>query len=269
MAPLPLLHRRIGLGKADAFSTPRHEASLCCANMLPHRGPSHMPVAVLNWSSSEVDKSSTWRELRTVDYGLLTFAHIFSGQAVLWLCDNQAVSSIVRKGSMVPELNVLADHIAQICRDHRVSLHVSWIPRSYNGVADFCSHWIDSNDWSIHPSLFGLLDTLWGPHTIDRFANGFNAQLARFNSRFAAPGAEAVDAFCQCWTGENNWLVPPPIIVHRTLQHLIHDRACGTLIVPEWPSAAFWPVLFPDGRPAWFVTAYQRFCLSLSLYYPW
>ena len=51
------------------------------------------------------------------------------------------------------------------------------------------------------------------PHTIDRFANSFNHQLARFNSRFGDPGAEAVDAFTCDWANENNWWCPPLYLV--------------------------------------------------------
>ena len=47
---------------------------------------------------------------------------------------------------------------------------------------------------------------LRGVHSIDRFADNYNSHLPRFNSRFACPGAEAVDAFTVDWGGgENNW----------------------------------------------------------------
>lgn len=46
--------------------------------------------------------------------------------------------------------------------------------------------------------------------SIDRFACDYNTKLPRFNSRFLQPKCEAVDAFFQNWSSENNWLVPPP-----------------------------------------------------------
>ena len=33
-------------------------------------------------------------------------------------------------------------------------------------------------------------------------------------------------------------------MVPKTIRHLIYCKANGTLIVPKWPSSAFWPVLF-------------------------
>ena len=38
-------------------------------------------------------------------------------------------------------------------------------------------------------------------------------------------------------------------LVARTLAHLKTSRARGSLMVPKWPSASFWPYLFPLGHP--------------------
>ena len=50
------------------------------------------------------------------------------------------------------------------------------------------------DDWLLDMGTFRFLDCLWGPHTVDRFADNYNAHLTRFNSRYACPGTEAVDA---------------------------------------------------------------------------
>ena len=45
-----------------------------------------------------------------------------------------------------------------------------------------------------------------------------------------------------------------PYLVPRTIQHALRTRARGTLVVPQWPSAVFWLMLFPDGCTiAWFI----------------
>ena len=59
----------------------------------------------------------------------------------------------------------------------------------------YLSRIIDYDDWSLDHKLFKFLDNKWGPHTVDRFACFYNAQLSRYNSRFWNPGSEAVDAF--------------------------------------------------------------------------
>lgn len=94
--------------------------------------------------------------------------------------------------------------------------------------------------------FFEFIDSLYGPHTIDRFASAKNKKLHRFNSLFWNPGTEAVDSFTQKWELENNWLVPPIFLVVKTVKYLISSKAVGTLVVPKWKSASFWPYIYKD-----------------------
>jgi len=68
-----------------------------------------------------------------------------------------------------------------------------WIPRDENELADYYSRIVDHDDYRSNPAIFQWLDGIWGPHTVNRFANPTNAQIDRFN--FWTPGSEAVDAF--------------------------------------------------------------------------
>ena len=95
--------------------------------------------------------------------------------------------------------------------------------------------------------MFFRHEELCGPHSVNRFACSYNAKLPRFNSRFLQPGAEAVDAFSQGWSSDNNWLVPPTTLIGRVLCHMRDCKALGTLIVPMWKSAQFWPLSCSDG----------------------
>ena len=54
-------------------------------------------------------------------------------------------------------------------------------------------------------------------------------------------------AFTVNWSDENNWLCPPITLITRVIRHAQVCRAKATLIVPAWPSAAFWPILCPAG----------------------
>ena len=52
-----------------------------------------------------------------------------------------------------------------------------------------------------------------------------------------------MDTLAQDWSAENNWLCPP---VHLIIVSVRHRKSCsgsGALILPEWPSASFWPFL--------------------------
>ena len=94
---------------------------------------------------------------------------------------------------------------------------------------------------------FKMVDDWWGPHRIDRFAAPYNKQVERFNSRYACSGTEAVDTFTANWYGENNWWCPPPSLIPRLIRHAECCKAQGTLVVPWWESAPFWPLLCPKG----------------------
>ena len=191
------------------------------------------------WSSSEAEKSSTWRELKAVHFALTSFKNSVQGKSVKWHSDNQGAVRIVDIGSPNAELHSIALDIFDFCRNFNVRFVSQWVPRELNTRADDISYIIDFDDWYTTQGFFAHLDHIWGPHTVDRFPNALNAHLPRFNSRFRVPGREAVDAFSVSWAAENNWLVPPVHCIIRVIQHLLVCSAFGTLVVPYWPSNAF------------------------------
>ena len=110
------------------------------------------------------------------------------------------------------DLHRLAIKIFQFCAEHSIRLEVQWIPRTENEKADYISRLIDFDDWQITRDLFLSLEELWGPHTVDSFANYYTAKLPRFFSRFWNPGASGIDFFAQELSSQNsaeNCLVTP------------------------------------------------------------
>jgi len=99
--------------------------------------------------------------------------------------------------------------IFNLCLINSIVLEAQWIPRSLNERADLLNRFVDKDDWSVNPSVFRVIDTKWGPHTIDRFASHYNAQVPRFDSKFASSGCGGVDALAQDWRDEDNWVCPP------------------------------------------------------------
>jgi hypothetical protein len=175
---------------------------------------------------------------------LQSFANKLSGKYVEWCTDNKNCIQIHEKGSMKTELHNIAKEIHSICLENSISLSLKWIRRDENRVADEYSKLIDYDDYGVSDEFFNLLDSFFGPHDLDRFANDYNNKLPRFNSLFWTPSSENVDAFTQNWAGENNWLVPPVFLIPKTINHLIFCKARGTLVAPYWPSSAFFPMLF-------------------------
>ena len=100
-----------------------------------------------------------------------------------------------------------------------------------------------------------------GPHTVDRFFSHCNNQIQRFNSRFASPGCEAVDALAQNLSIENNWVCPPVPVIIPDIHHFMKCRPKGTLIIPERRSVHFWPVIIQHSNKfADFVIDFRYLC---------
>jgi hypothetical protein len=199
------------------------------------------------WTGVERLRSSTWRELAAVLRVLLELRDVFAHQKIRWYTDNSNVPRILAHGSMKSDLHSLALSVFQLCLKHNIVILPEWVPRDNNSIADSISRVSDFDDWSVDQTSFALIEGLWGPHTVDRFASPSNYKVRKFNSRFWCRGSYGVDAFCQDWSGENNYLCPPVSFIVYTLKRLLKCRGRGTLIVPKWPSAYFWPFICPDG----------------------
>lgn len=198
------------------------------------------------WQPSEAAKSSTWRELCAVYRVLLSLVDTLSNQRVKWFSDNTGVCSIVSKGSMKPDLQSLAMSIFRFCSSKSIHLEVEWLPRDENSLADYFSKIIEQDDWGISFSVMDMLQARWGALDVDFFASEHNAKLARFYSRFWSSKTSGVDAFTFDWGGVFGLFVPPIILIPRVLCKLKTCFARGILIVPEWKSACFWPMLCLD-----------------------
>lgn len=130
-----------------------------------------------------------------------------------------------------------------LCLVNNIILEAQWILRSLNERADLLSRFVDKDDWSVNPSVFRVIEAKWGLHTIDRFASHYNAQVPSFNSKFASPGFSGVDTLAQDWRDKNNWVYPSVSAIVPSVRALSSCSGYGTLIVPQWPSAYFWPFL--------------------------
>jgi hypothetical protein len=212
-----------------------------------------------SWLESESNLSSTWRELESVYRIVNSFVPKLQGKKVLLNTDNKNVCSVLKNGSKKPHLHDIALKVDKLCTDKQISLQARWLPRKHNADADFLSRCMDSDDWSVVDWVFKLLDEKWGKHTFDRFACHYNTKCKDFNSRYWCPGTAGIDAFEQIWAGENNWLVPPPRLILRCINKIKSDKCGGTLVVPAWHSAPFWPFLFPAGKRASFIKDFLQF----------
>lgn len=194
-------------------------------------------------TAEEIGTSSTFRELKAIEFGISRFGEKMKNSNVKVFCDNQSAVGIAEKGSSKAELHQIVLSIHSLCFRWGIKMETQWVPRDRNQLANLLSRLKDPDDWQVHPAVFGLICARWGRPNFDRFAFGWNAKCSLFNSRWMELGCAGVDAFAQNWAGFFNWLTPPPRLIFDTIRHLENCKATGVLIAPEWKSADFWPLL--------------------------
>ena len=140
----------------------------------------------------------------------------------------QNVKSILRNSNRKCDLQNLA-FFFQVCIQRCISLEVKCIPRAWSWTVSadciskhFC---FDDNDF-------------WGPHTIDRFACSYNAQLPRFNYSILSARLRG-SFFYQSWGYDNNnWLCPRVCLTVRVIRPLFS---------PYGSQLFFWNAFTRDG----------------------
>ena len=208
-----------------------------------------------DWDDVEKVRSSTWRETETVRRLINSNIELLQHRNIKVFTDNKNVTSVLQIGSTKNDLQCIACDVNDVCERHGIKMSLEWIPRDQNQNADDLSRYGDCDDWSVSDHVFSELNLKWGPHTIDRFACTYNTKCRRFNSRFWVPGTEAVNSLHQNWSGEINWIVPPPVHILKCLRKIELEKASGTIVIPVWKSAPYWPELFAsDGTIKRFIT---------------
>ena len=130
------------------------------------------------------------------------------------MTDIRAAVFVSPSCSKKQHLQDLALDIYDLTRKHNVELDVNWVPRDDNQLVDHISKIVDPDDCEITEGFLEFLEEKWGSFNIDRFASFDNSKCERFNSKFAVPGTEAIDAFTQDWRFEHNLFVP-------TVKHIV------------------------------------------------
>jgi len=143
----------------------------------------------------------------------------------------------------------LAPWVAQtlrFCWELDVEVHrACWIPAREmirRGV-DGLSRVVDRGDWTLTESAWCRIAE-WAPGLqVDRFADWCNTKLPRWNTRWAQPGAEAVNAMAQDWRGTRSFVCPPTGMIEAVVELVRQQSAAAVLVVPEWRAQAWWVTL--------------------------
>lgn len=199
------------------------------------------------WSLEEQEFHINYLELKAVLLTLQSLAANLREKHVRVFVDNStAVSTINMMGtSHSMANNDITFAIWEFCIQNKIWLSAAFIPGKENVIADFESRHINLDaEWQLQHRFFNWIkNKLNFTPTIDLFASRLNFQLPCYCSYRPDPGALAVDAFTISWSNLKWYAFPPFSVINAALQKIQVEQATGILIVPDWPTQIWYPVL--------------------------
>ena len=200
-----------------------------------------------HWLASEKEFHINYLELKAVLLTLKSFQSRVTGQHVRLMIDNTtAVSCINKMGTSHSDAcNDIAHAIWSWCVSNHTWISAAHIPGTLNTEADQESRRINTDaEWMLDKaSLQEACMQLQASPKIDLFASRLNSQMETYVSYRPDPGAVAIDAFSLSWKELNFYAFPPFSVLGRALQKIQMEKATGILVVPDWPTQPWYPVV--------------------------
>ena len=197
------------------------------------------------WKDVEKEMHINALELLAIQFALKSFLKVIANKQVHILCDNTcAVTYIRNKGGSKSEVcNDIAHSIWVWCQSNDIDLTISHLPGAKNVQADEKSRkFNDATEWMLNPIIFKKVVQKTFVPKVDLFANRLNHQLPQFLSWKPDPEAMAIDAFSVGWNKWNNvYIFPPFSLIQRALRKLEQEEAEALFILPNWPTAVWYP----------------------------
>ena len=128
---------------------------------------------------------------------------------------------------------------------HKNHLSAAHIPGKLNTVADKESR---SNhvgtEWMLQTNVLNLaLEHLSFKPKIDLLATNINTQFGKYAVFRSDSGAMYIDAFSIDWSDLKFYAFPPIPVIPRVLSKVKQDSAEGIIVVPFWPTQAWYPTM--------------------------
>ncbi|WIA35900.1 hypothetical protein OEZ86_004279 [Tetradesmus obliquus] len=201
------------------------------------------------WAPGMRRKHIMVRELAAVHFALRAARPVLQQHVVECVIDNSAAYYGIKhwaSGSI--DLMRVLRKIFWLCDRQRITL-LPRLVKSEANPADSLSRFKCDAEWMLDQRVFRQLEAWYGPHSVDLFAAAGNAKLPRFYSMLGGEGAVGANALLQDWEGENAYCAPPWALIGRVLKklHSTSYVSC-TLLVPDFPSSAWYPVLLSRAK---------------------
>ncbi len=188
------------------------------------------------WTKRVSMEQSNFRELLAVLKCLQSFGASIRNLHVQVISDNiTTVACLSKLGTPSPLLHALMTTIFVHCHHQNVTLSAKWLAGRHNQRADHLSRTLSTYEWQLHPGVFQMVEDMWGPHTVDRFASQTTRLLPRYNSLYLDPDTEGVDALAQTnWPRENNFVNCPFFLLPDVLRKIQQTGSWATVVTPRW-----------------------------------
>ena len=185
-------------------------------------------------------------ELKAGLMGLKTFCtNVYDVHIKINMDNTTSIAYILHKGgSRSQQCNVLAKDIWTFCIARNIWLTAAHLPGHLNVLADERSRvFDDKTEWKLNASVFQNIVMAFVKPAIDLFASRLNFQLKPYVAWKPDPEACHVDAFTLDWSNVVFYAFPPFSIISQVIKKIELDGATGILIVPDWPTQAWYPLL--------------------------
>lgn len=198
------------------------------------------------WTVEEQQNSINWLEMKASFLVLRLLAKDFRNCTVVINSDNTCtVGYIQKQGGLVRELNNLCKEIWLWCKERNIWLLAKHVPGLENQIADIKSRKFNDNiEWSLKGDVFDHIVEKWGLPDIDLFASRLNHKVDVYMAYDKDPHCLAVDALNSSWSEfKLCYAFPPFSLIGRVLNKCIHDKAELLIIVPNWTTQSWYPLL--------------------------
>lgn len=210
------------------------------------------------WKENEMKLHINQLELKAAFFALKVFASdCFDCELLLRIDNVTAISCINRMGSVqYPHLNDESRHIWKWCERRRIVILASYINTKDNQEADKLSRTkFQDTEWELGNYAYEEIKHKLGSPNIDLFASRCNSKCNTFVTWKNDPDAWAIDAFTISWKDLDFYAFPPFSMILKTIQKIISDKAEGIVVIPYWPTQAWFPL-------------FNKICQSEIIYFP-
>ena len=231
----------------------------------------HTDASGLGWGATDLQKQTggRWNEFEAerarnneINYletlaaglGIKSFCMNKRNVHVMVRIDNTtAVAYLNHMGGCKSTMcDKMSREIWQWCISRNMWVSAAHVPGRLNTIADERSRkFNDRTEWKLNRQAFDRIVSHFGVPEIDLFASRLNAQVEKYVTWHPDPGAFAVDAFTLDWKPFAFYAFPPFCMIPKCLQKIREDKARGLLLVPNWPTQAWFPQLVSmmEGEP--------------------